>query len=227
MYYYYYSNYGLILLALFISLGAQAFISINYSRYKKIKNKKGITGAEVAREILSKNGLDNVYVVETSGHLSDHYDPKRKTVRLSNDIYNGDTIAAIAVASHECGHAIQDKDNYAFLRMRSALVPLVNFSSYAGYLAVLIGIIFSYTNVIWIGIILECVILIFQIITLPVEFNASKRALAKIKEYGIVDNVELRGAKKMLKSAAMTYVASVATAVLQILRLILIARDRD
>ena len=227
MYYYYYSNYGLILLALIISLGAQALISINYSKYKKIKNKKGITGAEVAREILSKNGLDNVYVVETGGRLSDHYDPKRKTVRLSSDIYNGDTIAAIAVASHECGHALQDKEGYFFLRMRAALVPFVNFSSYAGYLAVVIGIFFSIINLIWVGIILECVILLFQLITLPVEFNASKRALRKIEEYNLVDNEEHRGAKKMLTAAAMTYVASVASAVLQILRLVLIARDRD
>lgn len=227
MYYYYYSNYGLILLALIISLGAQALISINYSKYKKIKNKKGITGAEVAREILSKNGLDNVYVVETGGHLSDHYDPKRKTVRLSSDIYNGDTIAAIAVASHECGHALQDKEGYFFLRMRASLVPFVNFSSYAGYLAVVIGIFFSIINLIWVGIILECVILLFQLITLPVEFNASKRALKKIEEYNLVDNEEHRGAKKMLTAAAMTYVASVASAVLQILRLVLIARDRD
>ena len=215
MYYYYYSNYGLILLALAISLIAQGVISINYSKYKKIKNKKGITGAEVAREILSKNGLDNVYVVETGGHLSDHYDPRRKTVRLSSEIYNGVSIAAIAVAAHECGHALQDKNNYVFLRIRSMLVPLVNFSSYAGYLAVLIGII------------LECVILLFQLITLPVEFNASSRALKKIKEYNIVDNDELKGSRKMLTAAAMTYVASVASAVLQILRLVLIARDRD
>ena len=227
MYYYYYSNYGLILLALAISLIAQGVISINYSKYKKIKNKKGITGAEVAREILSKNGLDNVYVVETGGHLSDHYDSRRKTVRLSSEIYNGVSIAAIAVAAHECGHALQDKNNYVFLRIRSMLVPLVNFSSYAGYLAVLIGIIFSYTNLIWIGIILECVILLFQLITLPVEFNASSRALKKIKEYNIVDNDELKGSRKMLTAAAMTYVASVASAVLQILRLVLIARDRD
>lgn len=224
---YMFNNYGLILIALIITLGAQALVSGSYSKYKKIKNKKGITGAEAARLILSKNGLDNVYVVETNGNLTDHYDPSRKTVRLSRDIYNGTSIAAIAVASHEVGHAIQDKENYTFLKVRSMIIPLVNFSSMAGYFAILIGIIFSAMNIFWIGILLEFVILFFQIITLPVEFNASKRALLKIEEYNLVNENEYNGAKKMLTAAAMTYVASVCTALLQILRLILIGRSRD
>lgn len=226
MHYYIY-DYGIIVITLLITLIAQGFVSSSYSKYKKIKNKKGITGAEVAREILSKNGLSNIYVVEVNGNLTDHYDPNRKTVRLSSDIYNGTSVAAIAVASHEVGHALQDKDDYTFLKIRSMLVPLVNFSSVAGYIAILIGIIFAAMQIFWIGIILEVVILIFQLITLPVEFNASSRALSKIKEYNFVDKAELLGAKNMLKAAAFTYVASAATAILQILRLILIARDRD
>lgn len=227
MMYYYITDYGILIVTVLITLIAQAFVSSSYSKYKKVKNKKGVTGAEVAREILAKNGLENIYVVEVAGNLTDHYDPSRKTVRLSKDIYNGTSVAAIAVASHECGHAIQDKENYTFLKIRAALVPLVNFSSVAGYIAILIGILFSSLQLFWIGILLEAVILVFQLVTLPVEFNASNRALKKIEEYDLVDLEELTGAKKMLRAAAFTYVASAATALLQILRLILIARDRD
>lgn len=225
--YYYITDYGILIVTVLITLIAQAFVSSSYSKYKKVKNKKGVTGAEVAREILAKNGLENIYVVEVAGNLTDHYDPSRKTVRLSKDIYNGTSVAAIAVASHECGHAIQDKENYTFLKIRAALVPLVNFSSVAGYIAILIGILFSSLQLFWIGILLEAVILVFQLVTLPVEFNASNRALKKIEEYDLVNLEELTGAKKMLRAAAFTYVASAATALLQILRLILIARDRD
>ena len=227
MMYYYITDYGILIVTVLITLIAQAFVSSSYSKYKKVKNKKGVTGAEVAREILAKNGLENIYVVEVAGNLTDHYDPSRKTVRLSKDIYNGTSVAAIAVASHECGHAIQDKENYTFLKIRAALVPLVNFSSVAGYIAILIGILFSSLQLFWVGILLEAVILVFQLVTLPVEFNASNRALKKIEEYDLVDLEELTGAKKMLRAAAFTYVASAATALLQILRLILIARDRD
>lgn len=227
MMYYYITDYGILIVTVLITLIAQAFVSSSYSKYKKVKNKKGVTGAEVAREILAKNGLENIYVVEVVGNLTDHYDPSRKTVRPSKDIYNGTSVAAIAVASHECGHAIQDKENYTFLKIRAALVPLVNFSSVAGYIAILIGILFSSLQLFWIGILLEAVILVFQLVTLPVEFNASNRALKKIEEYDLVDLEELTGAKKMLRAAAFTYVASAATALLQILRLILIARDRD
>lgn len=224
---YFVYDYGILIITLLITLGAQALVSGSYSKYKKVKNKNSITGAEVVRMILSRNGLDDIYVVETNGNLTDHYDPKRRTIRLSKDIYNGTSIASIAVASHECGHALQDKDNYTFLKIRSTLVPLVNFSSAAGYIAILIGIIFSAMELFWIGIIFEVIILLFQLITLPVEFNASKRALDKIKEYNVADSSEINGAKKMLTAAAFTYVASVLTALLEILRLVLIARDRD
>lgn len=224
---YFMYDYGILIITLLITLGAQALVSGSYSKYKKVKNKNNITGAEVARMILSRNGLDDIYVVETNGNLTDHYDPKRRTIRLSKDIYNGTSIASIAVASHECGHALQDKDNYTFLKIRSTLVPLVNFSSAAGYIAILIGIIFSAMELFWIGIIFEVIILLFQLITLPVELNASKRALDKIKEYNVADSSEINGAKKMLTAAAFTYVASVLTALLEILRLVLIARDRD
>jgi len=224
---YYTLSYVLIFVSIGITLLAQIFVSTSYSKYKKVQNSKGITGAEVAREILDKHGLSNVYVTATQGNLTDHYDPKRKVVRLSKDVYEGSTIAAVSVAAHEVGHAIQDKEEYAFMRFRSALVPVVNFSSTAGYFAILIGLVFGYTNFIWLGIALEIVILLFQLITLPVEFNASSRALDEIEKNNYLVAGEVKGSKKMLKAAAFTYVASVLTALIQILRLVLIARSSD
>ena len=161
------------------------------------------------------------------GELSDHYDPRNKTVNLSTDIYNGRTIAAVSVAAHECGHAMQDEKGYAFLRIRSRIIPVVNFASHAGYYAVVIGLIFSLSVLIKVGILLELIILFFQLVTLPVEFNASNRGLKQIKELGLLQNKENNGARKMLTSAALTYVASVASAVLQVLRLVMILRRRD
>ena len=198
------------------------FISSTYSKYKKVNNNRGISGAEAARTILDNNGLSEVRVEPVSGYLSDHYDPRTKVVRLSRDNYNGKTISSVAVASHECGHALQDKDNYLFMRIRSSLVPLVNFSSYAGYFAILIGCFLGALNLIWLGILFEIVILLFQIITLPVEINASKRALKKIEEYNLLNKNEKKSGQTVLTAAALTYVASVATAIIQILRLLLI-----
>lgn len=223
---YYFINYGLILITVFITLIAQAFISLCYNRTSKKENTNNINGAETARQILDSNGLENIKVVEVDGHLTDHYDPKNKVIRLSNKVYSESSIASVAIAAHECGHAIQDKNNYLFLRIRHSLVPLVNISSYAGYIAITIGLIFSFLNLIWIGIILEAVILAFELITLPVEFNASKRGLKQIKELNILEYNEIKNAKTMLISAALTYVASAANALIQILRLILIFGGR-
>ena len=213
--------YGLTFLALIITVGAQIFINAMYSKYKKVQNVKGKSGAEVAREILDKNGLQDIYVV------TDHYDPRRKVVRLSTDVYHKESISSVAVAAHECGHAIQDKDNYTFMRVRAALVPFVNFSSYAGYIAIVIGVIAGLTNLIWLGIMFEVVILLFQLVTLPVEIDASKRALKELESMGTLNSEELQNGKMVLISAAMTYVASVATALLELLRLILIYGKRD
>lgn len=219
--------YGLTILAFIITVGAQVFINSAYSKYKKVPNAQGKSGADVAREILDKNGLSNIYVVETKGHLTDHYDPKRKVIRLSSEIYHNESIASVAVAAHECGHAIQDKDNYSFMRIRAALVPFVNLSSYAGYFAIVIGIVTGLANLIWLGILFEVVILLFQLVTLPVEIDASKRALKQLENEDILDPAELQKGKLILTAAAMTYVASVASAVLELLRLILIYSDRD
>ena len=220
--------YGLPIIALIITLIAQGFVSNSYSKYSKIKNEKGITGKEASRYLLDKNGLSDVNVVEINGYLTDHYDPRSKVIRLSRNVYNDASIAAVAVACHECGHAIQDKVGYTFLKIRSVLVPIVNFSSYAGYFAILFGCIFGALNLIWLGILAEVVILLFQVITLPVEVNASKRALQELESANILNNNELKHGKTMLTTAALTYVASIATTIIQVIRLILMfGRSND
>lgn len=216
----------LILGALAITGFASLYIRINYKKYKEVANKKKYSGLDTAREILDNNGLKDVLILEVQGELTDHYDPTKKIVSLSTDVYHGTSIASVAVAAHECGHAIQDKEGYSFLKIRHTLIPLVKFSSIAGYIAIMISLIAGILDLLWIGIALECVILLFQLITLPVEFNASNRALKQIEKLNIVDKEEKEGCKKMLTSAALTYVASVLSAVMQILRLILIANDR-
>ena len=224
---YYSLSYLLIFASILITIIAQIYVNSSYSKYKKIKNSKEITGAEVAREILDKHGLSNIYVTETRGFLSDHYDPTRKVIRLSKEVYSGTSIASVSVAAHEVGHAIQDKEGYGFMRFRSAMFPLVNLSSKAGYFAILIGIIFSITDLIWIGIALEMVILLFQLVTLPVELDASKRAKEEIAKNDFLVSNEQIGSEKMLRAAAFTYVASLLTTLIEIFRLVLIARSDD
>lgn len=223
----YYFSYGLTFLALIITLAAQFYVNSSYSKYKKVKNARGLTGKDAARMMLDKNGLNNVKIGVVNGLLSDHYDPRTKTVNLSNDIYYGVSVASVSVACHECGHAIQDKNNYVFMRIRASLVPVVNLSSRLGYFAILFGLIFSLINLIWLGIFAEVAILAFQIVTLPVEFDASGRALKEIENMGILAADEKSGSKRMLRSAALTYVASVAATSLEIFRLLLIARSRN
>lgn len=220
--------YGLPIIALIITLIAQGFVSSSYSKYSKVKNERGITGREAARYLLDKHGLSDINVVETNGYLTDHYDPRSKVIRLSRSVYNDTSIAAVSVACHECGHAIQDKEGYTFLKIRSALVPIVNFSSYAGYFAILFGCLFGALDLIWLGILAEVVMLFFQVITLPVEINASKRALKELDYAHFLNSNELKHGKTMLTAAALTYVASIATTIIQILRLILMfGRNND
>ncbi len=219
--------YGLTAIALIITLSAQWFVNHNYKKFLKINNSKGLKGVDVARKILDMNGLNNVPVVEVNGFLSDHYDPGKKVVRLSGDIYNRETISSVAVAAHECGHAIQDKDGYFFMKIRSVIAPFASISSYAGYIAILIGCIFGLLDLVLLGIALELVILLFQLVTLPVEFNASHRALKILNDDHLIDEVEVKGCRKVLKAAALTYVAGVASTVLEILRLVLMFARRD
>lgn len=217
----------IIIASLVITLGAQAYINSMYKKTKKIELSKGITGHDVARKILDSNGLNDVKIIESSGILSDHYDPRSKTINLSPEVFCKASIAACSVAAHECGHAIQDKDGYFFLRLRSFIVPFVNIASYLGYISIVVGLFLSAFDLIWLGIFMEFVILFFQLITLPVEFNASNRALKQLNDLDIVSSDEMVYSKKMLFAAALTYVASVATAVLQIARLFLMVRRND
>ena len=210
-----------------IVIFAQTKINSSYSKYKKVACKKGISGCEVARLILDTNGLTNVHVVETTGELSDHYDPKRQVVRLSKDIFHGTSIASVSVAAHECGHAIQDKENYKFMRIRSALVPVVNLVSYLGYFASIFGIVIGALGYLKIGILVLFVTVLFQLVTLPVEFDASNRAKEQLEKLMLVQSDEAKGVSKMLSAAAFTYVASLVSSLLNLLRLILVFRDRD
>lgn len=217
----------LLIIGFIISLAAQIYVNVSYKKYKNIENSEGLTGFDVARKILDENGLKDIYVTEVRGNLTDHYDPVRKVIRLSTDIFHGKTIASSSVAAHEVGHAIQDKEGYSFMRFRSMMFPLVRFSSYGGYIAILVGAIFELMDLIWFGIGLEIVILLFQIVTLPVEFNASSRAKNELAKYNLLNNNEINSSDKMLRAAAYTYVASVLTTILQILRLIVMFSDRD
>lgn len=215
------------IIGMIITIAADAFVNSNYRRYKKMKTDQGLTGCEVARKILDANGLEKVYVVETKGFLSDHYDPSRKVVRLSSEVFHGSSVATTAIAAHEVGHAIQDRDNYKFIRIRGILVPFVNFSSKFGYVVLLIGLIFGLMDLAWAGIGLLLLILVFQLLTLPVEFNASSRALLQLKKLALVTDQEREGSNKMLKAAAYTYVAGLADTILQLLRLVLIVASND
>lgn len=214
-------------LGFLISLVAQIYVNSSYKKYKNFQNNKKITGFEVARKILDGNGLKDVYVTEVKGNLTDHYDSSRNVIRLSTDIFHGTSIASASVAAHEVGHAIQNKQGYSFMKFRAMMFPLVRFSSYFGYIAIVIGALFGLMNLIWVGIGFEIVILLFQIVTLPVEFDASKRAKEELAKYDILEKTEMNFSDKMLKAAAYTYVASVLTTLLQILRLVLAFTDRD
>lgn len=217
----------LIFLIILIPLIAQLGIKSSYSKYSSIENDKELTGKEVARMILDKNGLNNVEIYETSGELADYYDPRKKKVVLSTNIYRGKSISSAAVAAHEVGHAIQDKEGYFFLKFRSFLVPIVNFTSHISSLFIIIGFAASAFDFINIGIILLLVGLFFQLITLPVEFNASARAKEQLKDIGLYSKKNINGTNSVLNAAAYTYVAGFLAEALQILRLILISRDRD
>ncbi len=218
---------GLAVVGFVIVLVAQARINSAYAKTKAIQSSKQLSGQEVARKILDQNGLKDVYVVETEGTLTDHYDPTRKVVRLSKEVFHGTSIASISVAAHECGHAIQDKENYSFMRIRSALVPFVNFVSYIGYFAVVISLIAGITGYLMVGIIILLATILFQLVTLPVEFDASARAKVQLEQLDLITSPEQENVKSMLGAAAMTYVASLISSIMNLLRLVLMFRDRD
>lgn len=220
-------NIILIVAIITVPLLAQLYIKSTYGKYLDVENDNKISGFEVARKILDANGLNNIDIVSTSGVLSDHYDPRRKVVRLSEDVFNGESVASMAVAAHECGHAIQDKEGYALMKIRSALVPVVNIGTSISYFIILIGFVLQVLNLVYLGIALTALGLLFQLVTLPVEINASRRAGVQIRTLGIASAVDSDGTKKVLTAAAMTYLAGVVASALQILRLILIFGRRD
>lgn len=226
-----YENVVTLLLGLFgfvIVVWAQSHITSAYQRSKRIKFKRNLSGQEVARKILDENGLSDIYIVEVKGELSDHYDPKRKVIRLSKEVFHGTSIASISVAAHEVGHAIQDQQKYGMMRFRSALVPFVNFITYIGYFALLISLFGGVTGYIRLSILMILATLIFQLVTLPVEFDASKRAEENLLKLGLVDQNEKESVHQMLKAAAFTYVASFISTILSLLRLmIMLGEDRD
>lgn len=219
--------------AMIFALYAQGKVKSAYNRYVQINNRRGITGHQAARMILDANGLQHVPVELTSGTLTDHYDPKNDVMRLSGEVYYGTSIASVSIAAHESGHAIQDGTSYAFLRFRSAIAPVVSLVSAASWPLILIGLAIIWAgnrttgNLIFdLGILFFAAVVLFHTVTLPVELNASKRAIRQLVDLRIIEPAEAAGAKKVLSAAAMTYVAALATAVANLIRILMI-RGRD
>ncbi|XZL88075.1 zinc metallopeptidase [Clostridium perfringens] len=225
MFYPYYIDptYLILIPAILISAWAQFKVSSTFNKYSTVRSINGYTGAQVARILLNDAGLQEVEIQQVPGRLSDHYDPRAKVLRLSSDVYGSTSVASIGVAAHEVGHAIQDKESYSALVFRNAIVPVVNFSSSLSWILFFIGILLSYSTLVTIGIILFSVVVLFQLVTLPVEFNASSRALKLLEARGILYDKEVDGARKVLSAAALTYVAATLMAVLQLVRLIAIS----
>ncbi len=219
----------LVVVGVILVLYAQIKINITYAKYRKIRNIKGIRGIEVARTILNANGLSQIDIYETNGNLTDHYDPTKKLIKLSSEIYDGTSIASIAVAAHECGHAIQDKQDYSFFKIRSALVPIVNFISYLGYFGLIVSLFAGVTGYLKLSIVILFATALFQLVTLPVELDASKRAKEQLINLGLINTEEEYSVKKVLSAAAMTYIASLISSILNLLRLVLMlsSRERD
>ena len=228
MYYYYDSTYILVIIAFLLSLFASFGVKSTFNKYNKVISSRGLTGAAAARKILDSNGLNNVLIERVSGDLTDHFDPRANVIRLSDSTYDSGSVAAIGVAAHECGHAIQYSVGYAPIKLRNSIVPVVNFGNSLSMPLFVIGLLLGSYNLALAGIILFSLVLLFQLITLPVEFNASRRALKILDGRSMLFDDELKGARKVLKAAAMTYVAGVAATALQLLRLfVILNRRRD
>lgn len=228
-YYYWDPTYILVVIGAVICMIASARVKGTFNKYSQLRSMSGMNGAQVAQRVLQAAGIYDVQVRHVSGSLTDHYDPRTKTVNLSDPVYNATSVAALGVAAHECGHAIQHAKSYAPLSIRSALVPIANFGSMLAWPVILIGLLFNTRSsglIIDIGILLFSAAVLFQLVTLPVEFDASRRALVMLRTQGILSDDELKYTRRVLKSAALTYVASAAAAILQLLRIILITNGR-
>lgn len=229
-YYYYDPTYMLIVISALISLFAQFLVNSRFSKYSRVRSRSGMTGAQAAERILQSQGIYDVAIQRVSGKLTDHYDPRNKTLNLSDAVYASTSVAAVGVAAHECGHAIQHARGYAPLSFRSALVSVANIGSQLSWLFIILGIFFGGSHtLIMIGILMFSAAVLFQLVTLPVEFNASGRALKLLSETGILQKDEVSDTRKVLSAAALTYVAAATTAVLQLLRLLRLfgGNDRD
>ena len=218
-------SYIFIIISAVISLIASLHVKSTYAKYSRVMSMSGITADQAAERILHGAGIGDVPIEAVAGNLTDHYNPKYKTLGLSQSVYGSSSVAANGVAAHECGHAIQDEEGYLPIRIRSAIVPVVNFGSTLSWPAILFGMIFGYPPLITIGIYLFVFVVIFQLITLPVEFNASRRAVRVLEDRGILGTGELKGAKAVLRAAAMTYLAAALTSLLQLARLLLLRRS--
>ena len=212
---------GAIIMAL-----AQMKVSSAYNKYSRIENSRHLTGRDVAYEILNQHGLSDVQIYEVKGHLSDHYNPSNLTLNLSSEIYHGTSIASLAVAAHECGHALQHQEGYKPLTFRNMIVPVCNISQTIGWVAILLGLFIGKSSISWLGVLLMSLMLLFQIVTLPVEFDASSRALSILNDRYLTED-EYPGAKKMLTAAALTYVAAMLSTLLSLLRIVLMVMSRD
>ena len=221
----------LVLIGVLLSLWAQNRVNSTFARYSRVRSFSGMTGAEAARRLLNVQGIYDVTVQPVSGKLTDHYDPRTKVVKLSDSVYTATSVAAIGVAAHECGHAMQHNEGYGPLRFRSALVPVANFGSQLSWPMILLGILFGGLGspLVQVGILMFSLAVLFQLVTLPVEFNASSRAVRLLDSQGILSGEEVDGTRKVLKAAALTYVAAAAGSILQLLRLVILfgGRDRD
>lgn len=224
-YFYYDWTMILVIPGLLLGLYAQFKVKSTFDRYSRIRTKSGLTAEAAARMLLSRGGSTNVTISRVNGSLTDHYDPSSKTLRLSDSVYGSDSVAAVGVAAHECGHALQEHDGYGLLKLRTALVPVVNIGSSLYLPIFMAGLLFSWEPLQMVGILCFGLTLLFSLVTLPVEINASKRALGMLE--GVLDTEELRGARAVLSAAALTYLASVISSALQLLRLILISRSRN
>ena len=222
-------TYMLVLIGLLLSLGASALVKSTFAKYSKVRSMSGLTGAEAARRVLNASGIYDVRIERVAGNLTDHYDPRSKVLRLSSSTYGSNSVAAVCVAARECGHAVQDAKHYGPLVLRSTLVPAANLGSTAAWPIFILGLIFSMRPLLTLGILLFGLAVLFQLVTLPVEINASTRAVRILENTGILTSGELTGGKAVLRAAALTYVASLAASILQLLRLIILAggRDRD
>lgn len=228
--YYFDPTYILVIIGIVLSLLASLAVKATFAKYSKVRSLSGLTGAEAAERILRSAGIYDVTIRPISGNLTDHYDPRDKTLKLSETVYNNTSVAAVGVAAHECGHAIQHNKGYVPLRLRGALVPVANFGAGVSWPMILLGLFMGGSQtLINLGIIMFSLAVLFQLVTLPVEFNASRRAVQIVDDSGILDREEVRQTRKVLSAAALTYVAGAAASILQLLRLVILfgGRDRD